>query len=190
MSEAFDTIPSHVPGASITDVPSLNQINEFKRKASQYNAAFEYHIALGEKVRTRYPDLLPRWQRLFEEAQTVKNSIVEYMAKIDAMKDWLRNTANLGEVGILPAIVPIATWINAGVIAGALALITKKMADLYTFKKTIDERDKLISQGVDPATAADIANQTLTASDLFKNPTTKYIIIGGLLLLFISMRKG
>lgn len=186
-------LASHTPGADI--LPTQSQTAELRTKAQQFNAAYNNHLNMENHVKQYYPDLYPKWQELATSATTVKNTIISVMAKIDGLTEWLRSASSaLDGLGMLPALVPGAVWVSRAAVAGAIAYATAKLTELYTYAKMVDDRDKLIMQGVDPQTAANIAQQANSGvlSSLFggSQMNTLYIIGGlGLLLFILNKRR-
>lgn len=129
------------------------KVDEFKEKAREFSDALTAFIELGkDPILSANATLQAEYNALLERGFSIKDKVAGITNKIDAALKWVKDT--FGEISIdeaqqlgafpLLALVPIAA------IAGALALITKWLSDIYLFNRRMTETKNLLEKGVAP----------------------------------------
>ncbi len=148
----------------------VSLLNRFKLKAD------EFMIALGRlNAINNVPDnLQEEYSGLRSTADYVQSTITWITSSVDSVtgffsdifnfdgvsgvRDYI-NGQNVGNMGLVP-LIPLAA------ISGALALMSKFIADVYVFERKITEQKRLENTGMSPMQAADVVDkikgQTLT----------------------------
>ena len=140
----------------------------------QWNALKNQAQIWGTKVVAVYnrpapPALQADKNKLLSSAKTIKTLIEKVFGTFDQLKHV--------ELGVIPLIIPVA------VIGTAAALITKWTYDYNIYTKKLAEYDRLVGQGMAPATAAKVLDIT-GASGSIINQAGKLMpwIVGGIVL--------
>lgn len=114
------------------------------------------------------PALEGQKQTLLNFARRIKTSVENITGPLDALSP-------LNQLGIIPVLI------GGAAIGGVIAAITKWTLDYRRFMAKLAEQRLLIEQGVSPAEAANIVNQSDKRISLFGS-LNKPLLIGALVL--------
>lgn len=150
--------------------PSL--INNFKQRAR------DWAIKVVELTNTEVPGpLQPQKRKLLSQANIIKTGVEKIFGTMDEF-------VNVG-LGIVP-LIPVA------VLGASIAAMTKWSLDFVKFMEAVKEQRRLEATGMDPAKAAEIANQKLSRPFInidMKKLVLPAVLIGGAVWYFSRKRS-
>ena len=156
--------------------PFVRQVKAF---AENFQALKAQRAFIGQ-----HPDLAPEYDALLGRATFIQTQIGRAQKLIAAARsawDYILGIFGLGELGVLPA-VPIAI----AAVAGAAALITKWLTDVFIFSRKVEAIKNIEAKGGitgrEAAAMIGAAGPTGLMDVLQKNII--WIVLGGSLLLF------
>lgn len=148
---------------------------------------------------SQHPTLQTEYNTLANRGNAINQKINEVQGIIDKVSGWFTSIKTTIFGGAAPAPAPTTPTTPIGpldglgviqvlpiaVIAGAVALITKWLADVYVFAKKVEEIKRLESKGLSPQRAADMLERAMPTGlmDVLKGNII-WLVIGGVLLLF------
>lgn len=121
-------------------------LGRFKAKAAEFGAMYNRLLASDPKGNL---ELEQQRERLLSFGDTVKEKVMTLTSSVDTAYNWVKNTIGLGELGFIPAIVPVAA---AGV---AVAAMTKFISDALIYFDKADRWERIAKEhGAKAATSA------------------------------------
>jgi len=145
------------------DTNDVSLLNRFKAKANEFMNALDRLNNIGEVP----PNLAEEFSYLTTTAEVVSGTIQTITGTVDsvtgffsdffafdgvaATRDYINNKPAQG-MGLIP-LIPVA------MIAGAIAAMSKFIADVYVFERKITEQKRLEATGMKPEQAAQIVDK-------------------------------
>lgn len=187
-------------------------VGKWRQKAAQFDQAYSALLAQRPDP-VAHPNLAAQWRHLVASGQATRSRITEIanaLASVshafsnasDALSrnpvfdavakagtsawDWLKKETGLGDLGFLPVLI------TAGVIAASLAAITYWITQAHELSVKLAAVQKLESQGMTPAAAAQAVQGLAPASSGFSligGSAGKYLALGAAgVALFLILR--
>lgn len=91
--------------------------DRLKTAAAQFQNIYSQFIAIPVKYRSN------NWQSVYNQANTVKNTISAFTGAIDTAYNWLRSAFGLQGLGQLGIIIPAVPWLSVAAVGAAVTAI-------------------------------------------------------------------
>lgn len=175
----------------------LSWLEKFKAEALRFRDAYNALVS-KQAFASERPELRAEYDALYSRGAVIKGTIDSLTQAVDRVTGFFSGATSavkrffgLDGVPVMPALsgrLGVVPLIPIAMIASAVALMGKWVADVYLFERKVTEQQRLESDGVPAVEAAAIVRGMSAGSgfsgvlDTLKTP----ILIGGGLLFFIK----
>lgn len=193
LGNGADSPPEAVAAGESEETKWYDIVGRLRSSVDKFRTNFNALLAQRAFV-SQHPTLQAEYNTLANRGSAINQKINEVQGVIDKVSGWFTSIKTTIFGGAAPSpTTPIGPLDGLGVIqvlpiaviAGAVALITKWLADVYVFAKKVEEIKRLESKGLSPQRAADMLERAMPTGlmDVLKGNII-WLVIGGVLLLF------